>query len=177
MSTDEALREVPALLLFHDEPSLGQQKIVFERGAARAQSHSLTIERRDLGVFGELLAAATQPALFRFDIGFLVLMMAAMTAWTEAHACRLLQVGGAAFATAVLARAGMLMAIAMLDAPILYLLVVLIILVPWLALARAAFANKVEAVFYWVGMHTESLAKICSRLSERATVPTVFFYG
>jgi hypothetical protein len=158
ISTGEAVREIPALLLFHGEPPLGQREIVFERAGARSEAKSLTIERRDLGVLGELLVGAMQPAPFRLSAGLLILLLAAITAWTEAHTCAWLHFGGAVFAGAVLARTSALMAIAAIDAPILHLSAVLVILIPWLALTRVAIRHNAEAP-HWAVRTTDHLAK------------------
>ena len=131
---DEAARQVPASLQFENPPP-GRITLAFEHAGAVSKSRTLEIARGNLGDLAFLLARTGQPGSLRVGAGVLVLLLALATSLLDARASASLGFGQSGFAAAIGIRWTALAAAATIESIMISLAAVLVVLLPWLAMA------------------------------------------
>jgi hypothetical protein len=160
-NVDEAVRQVPASLQFENPPP-ARITLAFERGGAASQQHTLDFTRGDIGGLASMIVGTGQPGSVRVGAGLLVLLLALATSLVDARASASHGFGHSAFAAAIGIRLAALAATAAIKSVTIWLPGVLVILLPWLAMASRF--RKLEPSAPARGRLTATAAKLIAPL-------------
>jgi hypothetical protein len=133
INMDEAARQVPASLQFHNPPP-ARITFAFARADVVSEYRTLDITRGDLEGVASLLARTGQPGSLRVAAGVLVLFLALVTNFLDARASASLGFGQTGFAAATGMRWAALAAAAAIGSIAISLEAVVVVLLPWLAM-------------------------------------------
>ena len=134
INVDEAARQVPASLQFNHPPP-ARITLAFERGGAVSKYRTLDITPANIERLASLLARTGQPGSVRMGAGVLILLLALTTSLLDARASVSLGFGQSAFAAAIGLRWAALAAAGAIEPIMISLAAILVILLPWLAIA------------------------------------------
>jgi hypothetical protein len=109
--------------------------LAFERAGAVSQYRTLDIARGDIGGLASLIVGAGQPGSVRVGAGVLVLLLALASSLLDGRASVAMGRGRSAFAAAIGIRWAAFAAAAAIESVTIWLPAVLVILLPWLAMA------------------------------------------
>jgi hypothetical protein len=141
ISFDEALRAVPASLQFKEAPP-PRITLAFERAGGMSEYRTLDFTRADIGKLASLIIGLGQAGHVRVGAGLLILLLALTTSLAEAGACNVRGLGHGAFASAIVVRWAALAGAAGIETVAVCLLTVLVILLPWLAIASRLYRQQ-----------------------------------
>ncbi len=134
IGADEVLRQVPASLRFENPPP-ARVTLAFERAGAVSQYRTLDLTRGNIGSLASLIVGTGELGSVRVGAAVLVLLLALGTSLLDARASVSLGLGQSAFAAAIVIRWAALAATAAIVSVTIWLPAVLVILLPWLAMA------------------------------------------
>src|SRR5712691_462664 len=168
INVDEVVRQVPASLQFKHSPP-PRITFAFERAGAVSQYRTLDITRGDIATLAFLIVHTGQPGSARLGAGVLILLLALATSLLDARACVALGLGRSAFAAAIGIRWAALAAAAAIESITIWLPAVLVILLPWLAVASRF--RKLGPSARTRGRLTATAAKLIAPLWQSSRPP------
>src|SRR5262249_17386668 len=131
---DEAQQWVPASLQFENPPP-ARITLAFEHAGVVSKYRTLDFTRANLEGLASLLARTGQPGSLCVGAGMLVLLLALATSLLDGRPSASLGFGQSGFAAAIGIRWAALAAAAAIESIVISLAVVLVVLLPWLAMA------------------------------------------
>ena len=132
LNMDEVVREIGAFLEFDHRPT-GRLEVAFERGGLTSGSIALDVRRTSIGKLGSLLVAAAELRGARTVLGLAILLIAVVSSALEARVSEH-STFGTAFAGFLFLRCIAILVAGSIASPLLHMLVLLAILLPWLAI-------------------------------------------
>ena len=149
INNDEAARQIGATLEFDRRPT-GRVSVAFERDGAVTKPLTLDIRSNNIGRLGSLVAAM-DPKHVRAALGILVLLIVVMTSVLEARTAGRSMLGGPALAALMLVRLVAIVSASAIASPMLHILAVLMILMPWLTILSRWPAGSRSAPYRQLG--------------------------